>query len=276
MTKPNIYLVGDAILDNYYWLEDKEKDLCKELNDMGYETHNFAVDDLRIIDMFSGVKPRDIYRKSRPYEYPVEKDGKLHPLKLLKNSIGVNRGFAPVQGRINSFVNKPKINNYVVVSMGGIDISDKLVHILLGIKHFVRAVLTTDFIDNYENVLNAVDSTTDKIVLISMYLPYLGPNSKYGKYSGFAKPVLKEWHDFVFQMAKKHNIPVLDLSRTLDYNDRTCYSNDETRVSNKSNKCIAECISHICKNYKGFGIYYAPNLNVSHIQCDNLAQINST
>lgn len=274
MNKPNIYLVGDAILDNYYWLQEKEKDLSKELSNLGYSTHNFAVDDLRVMDMFCGLKPRDEYKNTRHYKYLTESDHKLYPLKLLKDSTGVNKGFAPVQGRIASFSNKPKTENFVVVSMGGIDISDKLVsisvHAVLGLRNLISSVLNPDFIKNYENVLKTVATTTDKTVLVSMYLPYLGPKSKYGKYASYSKPILAEWQKFIFQIGKKHNIPILDLSRTLDYNDRSFYSqNDETRVSNKGNKCIAECISFICKNYDGFAIYYAPNGDINNIQVDS-------
>lgn len=115
------------------------------------------------------------------------------------------------------------------------------------------------------NIITSVCASCDKIILVSTYLPYLAKGSSYEKYSKFANPVMDRWLTFLYQTAKKHNIPVLDLSRTLNAENRSHYGSDETRVSNISNKCMAHCIAHIHNNYIGHRIYFAPDCDVTKI-----------
>lgn len=261
-SRPTIYLVGDAILDNYYMLSDKEQDLRKEIIDLGFEVNNLATDDVKVSDIINGIIPRDIYVKSRGYPYPTQKDGKIYPLKSVTSDIGVNKSFTSVYAGIGMDI---RPDNMVVVSMGGNDIHSNSKSIILGVDYFFNTIITPDFVANYRRIIETLLSSCDKIILVSIYLPYLGIGSSYAVFSPLARPVMDRWNKFIQSIAQEYNIPVIDLSRTLDNGNRTHYGTDEARVSNITNKCIAKCIAHIYNNYQGYHIYYAPNLNYSNI-----------
>jgi hypothetical protein len=247
-----IFFVGDAILDNFYWLSDKKRDLKDEVGRLGFEVVNYAVDNIKMSNILEGIEPTETLKQSRSYPYPVQKDNKIYPLKSLLNFK-------------KSFDSKSR-DDMVVISIGGIDVQSKMIHALLGPDHLVNAVATDEFKSNFRTLLKQTSEKFDKVVLVSIYLPYLGKGSKYGLYAPFSRALIERWNKFVKGMAREFNISVLDLSRTLNTSERSHYSEvDDTRISNKSNKCVAECISYIFNNYKGSRIYYAPNNNSSKI-----------
>jgi hypothetical protein len=258
-----IYLIGDAILDNYYQLSDKQKDLRKELMMHGYTVHNYAVEDTKLYNVIHGIIPNDRYRKTRSYPYLLDETGKMAPLKLLLDHFG-NTTFSSVYSDIG--VKKQKPSSMVVLSIGGNDINANVMNILLGIDKFINSILTHDFISNYDKVITSIKKICDKIVICGIYLPYMGHGSSYAKYSDKSNATIKRINNFIFEMGKKHNIAVLDLSRTYDCQNRHHYGGIETHPSNVSNKCMADCISYIVNHYNGFNIFYAPNCDITKIK----------
>jgi hypothetical protein len=245
----SIYLIGDGILDNFKYLDDKNLDLCKEISNLGYDVHNYAKEEMKVIDVINGYKLDDKQIKLRNYKYPIDtKDSKLYPLRLIQN-------------------NKKLIDdNFAVISLGGNDVGERFFNIVLGVDYFMNAVITPEFQTNYEKIIESVKINCKKNLLVSMYLPYLGEGSSYGKYTNFSIPIMKKWNDFIYSLGKKYNIPVLDLNKTLDNKNRSHYSNiDDTRLSNISSKCMAKCIKYIYKHYDGYYVYYSTNCNGSKI-----------
>lgn len=267
IVKPVIHLLGDAILDNYYSLSDRSRDLKKELTDLGFTVNNCAVDDVKVANIINGIVPNEKYTKSRSYPYPIEAGGKMQPLKSVLDSIGVTKAFTSVYSNIQPQAIGKSVQNddMVVISMGGGDIYDKIKSILLGGEYFINSVLTPEFIANFRKVIDGVRKSCSKIVLVSIYLPFLGTASSYALYSPFATTVMNKWNAFINSIAKEYNIPVLDLSRTLNIGTREHYGTDDTRVSNVSNKCMAECLAYIHSHYSGHHIYYCPNCDSSKI-----------
>jgi hypothetical protein len=263
-----IYLIGDGILDNGQWLADPNKDLRHDITAHGYTVHSYAADDMRVRDIIDGITPNSAYRAKRAHENILDKHGKLFPLKLLTESINANKSFSATYKGISPIAGETNNNNMVVLSMGGIDISSKVLNLVLGADFFINSVLTEAFLIDFERVIATTRSSCEKILLVSVYLPYLGPGSKYGKYSSYSKTVVGRWNKFIHSVAKKHNIPVLDLQRTFDVTDRSHYGKEETHPSNKSSKCIADCISYIYKKYDGYHVYYAPACNSGRITKD--------
>jgi len=194
----------------------------------------------------------------RNYDYQIDdKDYKLYPLKLIQNNKKQSSNF-------NNIYNTDTKNNddIAVISVGGNDINERFFNIIMGVDYFMGAVITSEFQNNYEKIIETTKLNCDKILLISMYLPYLGEGSSYGKYSNFSVAIMKKWNDFINTIAKKYNIPVLDLNKTLDNKNRSHYSKiDDTRLNNVSSKCIAKCIKYIYKHYDGYNIYYSTNCN---------------
>jgi hypothetical protein len=249
----SIYLIGDGILDNYKYLDDKESDLCKEILNLGYSVHNYAKEEMKVIDVINGHKIDEKQAKSRNYQ--IDKDYKLHPLKLIQH-----------HSKRPTSTHNVTHDNIAVISIGGNDVNERFFNILLGIDYFMGAILTPEFQANYEKIIESVSESCSKILLISMYLPYLGQGSSYAKYVSYASSIMKKWNDFIYSLAKKRNIPVLDLNKTIDNQNRTHYSSiDDTRLNNISSKCIAKCIKYIHKNYQGYHIYYSTNCNGSKI-----------
>lgn len=264
---PVIYLIGDAILDNFYWLSNRERDLKKELTDLNFTVNNYAIDDMKVADLLNGIVPKEQYIKTRSYSYPVNKDGKMYPLQALASDVGISKAFTPVYGGfgIGSINKDLRSDNMVVISMGGNDVYSNFRNILWGPEYFISAVITQEFTSNYKKVIETAYKSCNKIVLISIYLPYLGVGSSYGLYSPLAKPIMDKWHKFINQVAEGYNIPVLDLSRTLDIGNRCHYGIDDTRASNIATKCIADCLAYIYHHYDGYHIYYAKNIDPLNI-----------
>ncbi|CAH6419689.1 Hypothetical protein HVR_LOCUS765 [uncultured virus] len=258
-----ISLVGDSILDNFYWLTNKEQDLRKELADLGFTVYNYAVDESTVKDIIHGITPKDIYKNSRSYPYPVDSEGKLCPLRLLEQR---GTSFTPVYGGIkplNFDISVPE--NMIVLSIGGNNFQVGVTKVILGIDYFFNSVVTKEFIADYENLVEKLRKVSSKVILISMYLPFLGPGSSYGVFSKFAEPVMNRWRPFLESVAKKYNIPILDLSRTFNSYRRDHYGTSDIEPSNVSNSCMAKCLAYIYDNYDGHHTYFAPDCDIAKI-----------
>ena len=262
-SRGKILLVGDSILYNYYWLDNKEQDLRKELIDLGFLVFNYSSEDSTVKAITSGITPKDIYRNSRSYSYPIDKEGKMFPIKLIEEQ---KKPFISVYGGIKplSFGNNDQ-GNMIVLSIGGNSFQVGATRILLGIDYFFNAVVNEEFIIDYENLVKNLKKLSSKVVLISIYLPFLGPGSSYGVFSKFAEPIIIRWRNFLQNIAKKYNIPILDLSLTFNSNKREHYGSSDIEPSNISNACMAKCLSHIYDNYNGYHTYYAPDCDIRKI-----------
>ena len=244
MKYPSVYmsiiLIGDSVLDNFYWLEDKESDLRAELIKSGYHCDNFAVDEAQFSDVVNGMTPRNIYSENRSYPYPISDDGKVYPLDLLQNI-------------------KNKENSMVVLSVGGNDMRVSIGALLFGVDAFVDRFLSKNNVDLYEKAIETILKYSNKLVLVVTYIPCVSEMSIYKLLSHLADPIYSKWREFITKTAKKYNVAVLDLSETFDRYNREHYGSTVIEPSNLSNKCIARCLEHIYNNYKGFAVYDAPN-----------------
>lgn len=259
-----IILIGDSVLDNFYWLSDKTCDLKRELNNLGFIVNNYAVDQAKLQNITQGIIPRNVYQNARLYPYPVDKDGKVYPLHLLSTECKKNN------------------NDMVVLCIGGNDLRRGLKEVIFGVDVLFNTIFTKEYISNYEYVINEIKQKTskwnhgsssgrncvsfNKLLLVSVYCPYMGSDSSYRKYDGMIEPLIVRWREFLQNLAYKYNIPVLDLSRTFNNQNRQHYGSTVIEPSNLSNKCMADCISYIYKNYNGYHIYFAPNCDNSNMQ----------
>lgn len=253
----SIYLIGDGILDNFKYLDDKNLDLCKEISNLGYEVHNYAKEEMKVIDVLNGYKLENSQSKLRSYQYQIDsKDSKLYPLKLIQNNKKTTSTFNSV------YTNDNNNDNIAVISIGGNDVNERFFNIVMGVDYFMNAILTPEFQANYEKIIESVNINCKKKILISMYLPFLGEGSSYGKYASYSVCIMDKWNNFIYSLAKKYDIPVLDLNKTLNNKNRSHYSKiNDTRLSNVSSKCIAKCIKYIHKHYEGYSIYYSMDCN---------------
>lgn len=93
-----VALVGDSVLDDHYWLKNPVDDVraqtertLRQVNPNG-EVHvdNFAVDASTVSCVLRGRTPayhfRDGRRRAKMEPYPVDRDGVVRPLALLRKS----------------------------------------------------------------------------------------------------------------------------------------------------------------------------------------------
>jgi hypothetical protein len=240
-----IALIGDSILDNFYWLEDRQNDLHAQLTHLGYTTFNFAVDESRLRDVIFGIRPKQVYSRSRTYPYPVDNTRKVHPLSLLNN--------------IRS--------DLTVISVGGNDLRHNLYQLLNGIDAFINSVFTPDYTNDYRHLLQTAKflTTGGRIILTCLYCPYLGEGSRYRQLEPFKDILLLRIRNFYINLAQMYDIPVLDLSRTFNPYNRSHYGSTEIEPSNFSSLTIAQCIHYMYLNYRGYDIYYAPECNILNL-----------
>lgn len=236
-----VTLLGDSVLDNFYWLNDREKDLTYDLGRMGYQVCNLAVDESCLVDVVGGIVPSEKYRNARQYPYPCDEVGSVEPLKLLKPC------------------------DLAVLSVGGNDFRCNLSNLLFGIDKFLAMVINPDFIKTFDNLLSILRTKAKKVILICVYAPYLGVGSPYQLMASFKDGIYDKVRIFLQYLCKRHNIALLDLSRTFNPYDRTHYGLTEIEPSNKSSHCIAECIRYIDTHYEGYNNYYAPNCEIDKI-----------
>lgn len=267
ISRGTIYLLGDGILDNFYWLEHQEQDLTRETEALGFTVRNYAADKSRVADMSQGIPLETAHIKHRFYPYPAESDGKLYPLKLLSQGTKINRSFSSAYGGISP-IGLGTPTNTVVLSIGGNDLRVAISNIVFGFDYYVNSVLTPGFKAEYELLIKLILQSCERLILISIYYPYMGTGSSYAKYARFTQPMLLRWLSFLKEMASKYNVPILDLSRTLDRENRLHYGTAETEPSNLATKCIAKSLAHIHDHYTGYQVYFAPNCDVNQIAAD--------
>ncbi|ETO31771.1 hypothetical protein RFI_05347, partial [Reticulomyxa filosa] len=91
---PLLVLMGDSVLDNFFWLDDKSTDLEKVLDKTFEEKAdilNLAVDESTIKSVLKGRKPAIQYvngrKENKLKAYPTQSSGKVEPLKNIKDLI---------------------------------------------------------------------------------------------------------------------------------------------------------------------------------------------
>lgn len=257
----NIVLVGDALLDNFHSLEKPDKDLKTILESFGYTVDNFATENAEVFNIKNGVIVKPEHISSRKYDYNLEENS-IYPFKLLDEKYQCQPKFASVH--MFKPHSKPKCN-LIVLSIGGNNFKKSSYKLVLGCDYFVNSLLTQQFIDTYYDIVATLKTFCERIVIISPYIPYLGPGSSYGMFGGISQNIILKWRDFIKKIALQFNIPVIDLSLTADYNNRSHYGNIDIYPSNILNNCLAHCISHVEKNYSGYAVYYSPNCDFSQI-----------
>lgn len=228
-----IVLLGDSILDNFYWLGNKERDLTFILNEMlneeGYVCLNFAVDESRLRDVTNGIKPRGTYSEARTYPYPVDENGFVVPLKLT--------------GEVS-----PELT---VLSVGGNDFRVNIPRLIFGVDNFVSSVLSPVYRKEYEELIVKLKTISKHVILVSFFTPYIGAGSVYSLLAGYRDSIRKPWNEFIHSIAKKHHVTLIDLDKLFDPYDRSHYGTTEIEPSDKTNEMMAKVIKSIVKQKTG-------------------------
>jgi len=261
--KNHIILMGDSVLDNFYWLKDKKNDLRQQLENMLPKAivTNVAVDETTTEDILYGKNPRLEYSKERKKvglkPYLVDKKGYVKPLILLK--------------KMKNNINLP---TYVVLSVGGND-ARILLHYLDekdGGKKIWDEMKKDKFQEKYEKIVKELLKNDVKIILVIVYYPqnttFLGIDFK--KNRNKLKDLMENVSKFIFKVAKTNNLPVINLSKTFNPDDKTHYGSSPIEPSNKSSMFISTLIKKVVQDFD-----FDANISKSYYKLYNKNKIQS-
>lgn len=226
----NVLLVGDSLVDNYKCFPNK--DLKTELTGMGYNVENLGVENCTLETLINGVVPSS----GRFYPYKTDNDGKSRPLDIIEK--------------------KTKID-CVVLSIGFNEINKNYMFLLNGTESLLKNVFTTKFKTNIVYIIKKIKEKCDKIIVITPYSPYMGQESPYNALTKYKNELYSSINDFYCSICREYNIPVLDLSRSIDLNNREHYGNSELELNDTTNNLIAKSIDAIVTKYDGHRVYFS-------------------
>lgn len=253
----NIYLVGDSVLDNFYWLKHPDQNITSQLRkNIDYaNVYNYSIDKSTTTDIIKGSVPDNKFINARKkynfQSYLQNKDDKVYPLKLLKHSIKDQ--------------NKRHI---AVLSVGGNDGRAFLPYLLLGYKNALDKLKETGFNKNYQNTVKAVKNITPETVLVLVYKPHNHKIIPQFLYDRLLK-MFNEATKIIYKTAQEERLPLIDLTKTMDYNDSTHYGTGEEWSSSpiepsaKAGLFITKLIKHVIENHDFKGeskVYYGSDV----------------
>lgn len=250
-----IILIGDGILDNYQYLSNPDHDLTYNIERRGHKVENYAFETVKLFDVRKGIKIPTAMKRSRKYPYRVSSDERMHPLHYLGGHFQKLYDMHPGEEE----------EKMVVLSLGGNDINSNKLKAVFGFNSFMSSILSDDSRREYREIIEGIIAKGYKVLLISLYLPYLGDGSPYAVWKSFSEKVVNAWNNFLFELAKNCDVPVLDLARTFNPQHKSHYADDMTHMSDSSSRNMAKCVSHIYKHYEGYKCYYAPGCKFDNI-----------
>jgi hypothetical protein len=247
-----VAFVGDSVLDNFYWLKNPKNDIKQQLSSVipNATVYNFAVDESRIKNVLRSITPATHYSQARKkifkgtYDYPCEKDGKVRPLKLLKNTVP----------------------DYIVLSVGGNDGRIHLNKLMWSSDALIKALTEEEHLpEMMEKLVKKLIKLQKKLILVFVYKPHVDIFEEFRNQIGWGlqylpieqivplRERLDDVYNYIrgvyFTLAKKYQLPVIDLSRTFDCNNRSHYGSTVIEPSNFSGQKIADLIAHVIQNH---------------------------
>lgn len=236
----HIVLMGDSVLDNFYWLNKEKEDVCFQLNKALSNTSkyhkqskctNLALDETESKDIFNGKTPSSVYVKRRneigmnPYQ--ISEDGIYWPLDQLE--------------KLNNEEIKP---THVVLSIGGNDARVSLLSNSGDIKK-VLIDLQDSFIDNYSKAIDSVLLFNKQIIIVIVYRPGPGFLLELDQTSVLFSKLVPN----MLTESRVRKLPVIDLSRTFNPLDKSHYGSTPIEPSNKSGLFIVDLIETVLRDF---------------------------
>ena len=245
--KTTVILMGDSMLDNFYWVKNHQLDVRQQLENRGYIAHNYAISDSKVEDILNGRDPiiYDECRKDfglKSY-YSIEEQNelqlggkKVYPLTLFHNNHNVD----------------PKPT--VVISAG-------LSNIILNIYETKATIIDhlKNLIGIYKKIIDEIRKSNKNadIVLIMPYLPFIEDffQPQYERYhQGLTLEDFTAIYEVLFNIlsttAANQNCQIINLATTFNPKDREDYGKTCIETSNKSGEYIADLIAEVINDKK--------------------------
>eukprot|EP01125_Pyxidicula_operculata_P002400 TRINITY_DN12278_c0_g1_i1.p1 TRINITY_DN12278_c0_g1~~TRINITY_DN12278_c0_g1_i1.p1 ORF type:complete len:362 (-),score=75.99 TRINITY_DN12278_c0_g1_i1:90-1175(-) len=242
-----VVLIGDSTIDNIVWVQNElEKSVPQMIRTSlpAKVVLNYAADGFTSGDVLNGASPNISYqsRWEAGDPFPTLTDGIFKPLEHLAKAENVS---------------------HAVLSIGGNDVRE-----ILGRMAMLQERML-DFKLNYPVILDEILKVTKKVVIMLQYRPCLKTDSKHYRvyfamksFSGqdpvqTLNALMETIYPFVFDLARTHNLPLIDLPNTFNINDESLYCS-QIEPSEKGGKIIADLISHVIQNhdFNGPSLFY--------------------
>ena len=215
-------------------------------------------------DVLHGVDPSYVYinarKKERLEPYPMNEDGKVIPLEIVKYMID--------KKEIVLDVGKDQIKPTVVLSIGGNDIRMMLHNI--NMQTIMNAM--NKFGKNMQQIVEKLLFDFGlNVIPVLCYEPY----QDFATSRGLKREQLLQIGNVaatkMFELCEAYSLPIIDLARTFNTFDRSHYGSTSIEPSNKSGQFIADIIQCINDNFpfnsdaKTSKVYYGLKLDKNGI-----------
>ena len=225
-----------------------------------YEIQNLAVDGFTSNNMINGGSTGISSKSRKKANDPIPNDtGSFNPLTYLENNLFDTKIIT-------------ENNSYAIISIGGNDIR----HILGSIARDLGTTIAK-FHSNYTEIIGKIKKCCNKIIIMTQYRPDINNDYHYKVYSSMESlppsditPIQKMNHlmEFqlypeIFKLARLHNIPIADMSKTFNYNNSSLYVS-QIEPSASGSQTISSLLSHILYNHdfiNGKSILYSEYKN---------------
>ena len=245
-----LVLLGDSVLDNFYWLDNKKEDVEFQMNrkfkkmNLKFICSNLALDETETHNIFNGKIPSKVYSNERIVEgmknYEVEKDGYFRPLNLIKEK-------------------KP---SHALLSIGGNDARVSLSYYRGNINTVIANLLDNSFEYNYNKALDEVIKLIPNVIVVIVYRP--GPGFILD--SKTTNDLYNRLIPILLKACRERNLPVIDLSRTFDPNKSKYYGSTPIEPSNFGGEIICDLTIKVLEDFKfqqdKSKIYYGENIKI--------------
>lgn len=214
-----VTLIGDSILDNYKNLQGP--DLTQTLTNLKHKVKNYAIDGCTTTDILNGLVPNE---HTRSYAYPTDLSNMLRPLQNI-NTTGFN-----------------------VLSVGGNDIKTHVMSLISGVDVFWKEV--DPILKKYKSIVSKIVSQNPRLILIIYPYPCKVDNMILNMVWDSTVAAMEKWRTYLIELATDNNLPIIDLSMTLNYEDTSSYGPNKIDLSDKANEVLAKLIDYVITNHK--------------------------
>lgn len=153
-SKEQIALIGDSVLDNFFWIQNPRLDVRQQLAFLvpDKEVINHAVSGSKVIDVLNGIIPKKELQESRAFfqmqPYKTDESGTV---KSLQESTSAD---------------------YVVLGVGGNEGEQHLSKFIWGASHFVDAVVKDGIVQQFAALMERLSAMRTKNILILTPKPH--------------------------------------------------------------------------------------------------------
>lgn len=251
----HVALLGDSVLDNQFWLVNPRWDVrfflerilrsrgpvqsrqedgkTAELGEPRARASLFAVDESQISHVSRGIRPRAPYKASRACfcmePYPVGEDGIVRPIRLLARSRAT----------------------HAVLSIGGNDARAAFAR-TFDVDGIYNAMVGAGVVRHFDELVERVVAECPRTMLVLVYHPQVTacPLLNALPPRNVLTELISRFSPMFIAAAKRHGLPIVDLSRTFDPYDCTHYGSSPIEPGVRGGRMIAQLVARVVRRFR--------------------------